>query len=629
MYKEGLIYTIEQRCVGCNRCIRYCPVFEANTAYLVEGKSKVRINPDKCIHCGKCIEVCEHKARDYKDDTERFFKDLKNGKKISVLAAPAIRTNFSNYNNLFGYLKSLGVKEFYDVSFGADITVWAYLEYIKKNKNKDIIAQPCPAIVNYIEKSNPKLITNLVPVQSPLICAAIYAKKYEDCSEDLAFLSPCIAKKDEIEDKNTKGYVKYNITYKKLKEYIEDNHVDLNSYDEVNFYDKCGFGFLFSRPGGLKENIKVYDENLWIRQIEGQATVYNYLDKYENRIQKNEVVPKVIDALNCEFGCNLGTGTKKDRVFIDDVDYKFNTMKKDLNAKKIAKRYKLFSKKLHIEDFYRKYNTFNTSKSKEPSEGKYNSTFMEMLKEDKPQRDINCSACGYSTCKHMVKAIYNNLNVKENCMDYNKSLILKEKNKVEEKNLEVKKAFNEVKILSEKRLRQGEILKKSVDEIIKSIEEISNGNVENLNQVENITLEVERMNKVAIDLEKDVSSMKKKVEEFVNSSNEIVNISSQTNLLSLNASIEAARAGEAGKGFSVVASEVKKLSELSSVVATNTVNGQKSMINMINGIGKISDQLKLRSENLRESIDNISAVIEETTAKEQEISSTAMRILKE
>ncbi|HEY5561094.1 MAG TPA: hypothetical protein VIK72_04920 [Clostridiaceae bacterium] len=51
---------------------------------------------------------------------------MSKGKKISVIAVPAIRINFNNYKNLFGYLKSLGVNVIYDVSFGADITVWAY-----------------------------------------------------------------------------------------------------------------------------------------------------------------------------------------------------------------------------------------------------------------------------------------------------------------------------------------------------------------------------------------------------------------------------------------------------------------------------------------------------------------------
>jgi methyl-accepting chemotaxis protein len=73
----------------------------------------------------------------------------------------------------------------------------------------------------------------------------------------------------------------------------------------------------------------------------------------------------------------------------------------------------------------------------------------------------------------------------------------------------------------------------------------------------------------------NLSQLSEKIVRFVDI---ISGITSQTNLLSLNASIEAARAGEAGKGFAVVANEVKKLAEQSSAAAGEIAN----VVNEIN-----------------------------------------------
>jgi len=402
----AILSTIQTEGRRYHSCIGACPV----KAIRIK-KGQAEIIEEYCIYCGCCVRVSSENAIQIESHIELTWTLLANNTKVIAVLDPSFPAAFNDIppEKLVGALKKLGFSEVYESAFGAQLI--SSLGYTKLlNNNRPIISSSCPVVVFYIEKYYPNLIPYLAPIVSPMIAIGRVIKLGIDKSAKVVFIGPCLAKKQEMKDEKVKGVIDAVLTYCELKEMFKIKNVDVYTQEEAQFDGpKPSLARAFSISGGLLKNIALESDILSLDIIvaEGKSRIIKVI----NDLSNERIKPKFVDLLFCE-GCidgpfmdnELSVFTRKNII----IDYTLT--KNDLGkTEEDIKKFKNIDLK---REFTPQDITLPLPSEKDIKE------ILAKIGKVKPEDELNCNACGYSTCRGKAIAVYQGLAEPEMCLPY-------------------------------------------------------------------------------------------------------------------------------------------------------------------------------------------------------------------
>ena len=277
------------KCILCGRCIERCKEAHGISILGFENRGfQTIVSPvqnrsfanSPCLQCGQCVNVCPTGALMEQSEIEKVDEAFRQGKKVIVQTAPAVRAAIAEEfgekigtvgtGKMVAALRRLGFYRVFDVNFGADLTIMEEAHELLERITKKTAPLPqltscSPGWINYLEYFYPELIPNVSTCKSPhmmqgAITKTYFAKSHDLKPEDVFVVSimPCTAKKYEAQRKEMPNDVDAVLTTRECAKLIKRAGIRWQSLPEEEFDqdllgEYSGAGVIFGVTGGVME----------------------------------------------------------------------------------------------------------------------------------------------------------------------------------------------------------------------------------------------------------------------------------------------------------------------------------------------------------------------------------------
>lgn len=397
--RNQVVFTNRARCRDCYRCIRVCPV---EAIGIRDGQAYV--DERRCISCGTCIRECPQKAKSYRKDLAEAMELVSAGR-AAVSLAPSFACLFEDWQirRLPSALRKLGFSYVAETASGAEWVADQTAEYVRSCPNRLSITTACPAVVQYVLRYRPTLRDNLVPIISPMLAHARALKAKLGSETKIVFIGPCVAKKAEVQADTTRS-VDVALTFEELFEWLELAQITLAELEESAFDERpVKIARLFPLEGGSLKTAAIP-----VEYCAAQTVTVSGFEPICDVLNSTETIKDgcVLEPLFCSQGC--------------------------INGPVIGAETPLFERKRAVLNYLVDSDEGVQTQSPADLEQTFDDEslgdetiteeqirhVLEKTGKQNPEDQLNCGACGYTTCRRQAIAVLRQMAEPEMCVSY-------------------------------------------------------------------------------------------------------------------------------------------------------------------------------------------------------------------